>query len=190
VLSEFSVPILLGEERTVASLLVQDVEACVFWQGYPDTHAEAATPRDLRQAEAAWLQHLLARVTVTPMLTLDWVREMADDSWPPTQAYLEAVGFFPRPVLAPTEATALREIPGLPVRTARSARQRAAEFAAFRGCVPPVHVQRLLRLLAPAVGIPASQLWLMPASEFFFNYHVQLSDEQKTIAPLPEVSHA
>lgn len=185
-LPDFAVPIVLGEER--ASLLVRDVEACVFWQGYPDTHAEL-TGREARRLEAAWFQHLLARVTVEPALTVEWVREMGDDSWPPTQAYLEAVGFFPRPVLEADDAEILRrEIAGALHWTPAAQRQRALDFLAFRRRVPPAHVQRLLRLMAPLCGVPASQLWRMPVSEFFFNYHVALSDEQKLTVPLPEVS--
>lgn len=185
-LPSFAIPLPLGTER--AALLVEDVPACVFWQGYPEVGAELSD-RDRRQQEAAWLHHLLVRVTIRPALDLEWVRAMGDDSWAPTQAYLEAVGFFPRPVLEPTDAAALREIPGrAPALGAQALRRREREHAAFRGCVPAPHVQAIFRLMAPIVGVPASALWLMPASEFFFNYHVQLDEPQKAAAPLPEVS--
>ena len=85
------------------------------------------------------------------------------------------------------EAPRLRDIPGLGARDEAAIEQRAAEFSAFRGCIPPVHVQRILRLMARAIGIPAVRLWLLPASEFFFCYHVNLTDEDKTLGPLPEV---
>jgi hypothetical protein len=180
-LPEFRVPITLGGETH--ALLVEDVPACVFWQGYPDTTSEASD-RDKRQREAEWLRHLLVRVTLKPALTVEWVTEMADDAWPPTHRYLEAIGFFPRPVVEAAQPGDLVTLDAQP----KIARGRLAEHAAFRGCVPPPHVQGIVRLMARAIGVPASQLWLMFASEFFFCYHVNLSDEEKHGAPLPEVS--
>lgn len=183
-LPEFVVPIVLGGEPS--ALLVQDVPACVFWQGYPDTANADLTDRNKRAAEAAWLRHLLVRVTALPELDLVMVQEMGDDAWLPTRAYLEAIGFFPRPVPAAVTAEMLRAIPALPKRTRTELRDR--EFGAFRGCIPPEHVQQILRMMAGALrGITVPGLWLMPASEFFFAYHVGLTDEQKGLAPLPEV---
>lgn len=181
-LPEFRVPIGVGGEAH--QLLVQDVPACVFWQGYPDTHADVSD-REKRQAEDAWLRHLLVRVTVKPALTLDWVRALADDFWPPTQRYLEAIGFFPRPVLEAMEPADLFDPGNVPAR-----RESLTQFAAYRGCIPPPHVQGIYRLMARAMGVPASQLWLMPASEFFFCYHVNLTDDDKAGAPLPEVARS
>ena len=176
-LASFRVPIVLSGETS--HLLVQDVPACVFWQGYPDPEVEA---REGSQAQAAWFRHVLIRATVRPPLDLDWVLSWGDDYWPPLERYLEAIGFFPRPVVAAVAAGALLDLdpaPGHP-------RESLADQAAFRGCVPPPHVQHIFRLVARSIGVRASQLWLGWASEFFFDYHVHLSDEDKAGAPLPE----
>ena len=181
-LPDFRVPILLGGEQHF--LLVQDVPACVFWQGYPDPASEAPD-RDQGQALAAWLRHLLVRVTVKPALDLDWVLSWGDDYEHPIERYLQAVGFTPQPVVAAVAPGALLELggeapPGVP-------RETLADHAAFRGCVPPPHVQNIFRLVARSAGIPAVQLWLMASSEFFFTYHVHLTEDEKVGAPLPEV---
>ena len=176
-LPSFRVPIILGGETH--HLLVQDVPACVFWQGYPDPEQ---TGRDQRQALAAWLRHLLIRVTVKPALDLDWILSWGDAYEPPILRYLEAIGFTPQPVVAAMEPGKLLDREGVATE-----RQLLADHAAFRGCIPPPHVQGIFRLVARSAGVQASQLWLMPASEFFFTYHVHLTDEEKAGAPLPEV---
>lgn len=178
-LPSFRVPIVLSGETH--HLLVQDVPACVFWQGYPDPASEAPD-RDRGQALAAWLRHLLVRVTVKPVLDLDWVLTWGDDYERPILRYLEAIGFTPQPVVAAMEPGQLMDRDGVP-----AAAETLADHAAFRGCVPPPHVQNIFRLVARNAGVPAAQLWLMPASEFFFTYHVHLTDEEKAAAPLPEV---
>lgn len=180
-LPDFRVPISLGGESH--QLLVQDLPACVFWQGYPDPASEAPA-LEQGQAQAAWFRHLLVRATVRPALTLDWVLELGEDAWLPTERYLQAVGFMPVPVVAAAEPGALLSIDQ---HAGGARRETLAEHAAFRGCVPPPHVAALFRLVARAVAVPASTLWLMPASEFFFTYHVHLTDEERGTAPLPEV---
>lgn len=179
-LPDFRIPLILS--GVSHQLLVQDVPACVFWQGYPDASQEMAD-RDRTQAEAWWYRHLLIRVTLQPGLDLDWVLTWGNDYELPVRRYLEAVGFIPKSVAAPSppgELLDLDVIPRLPVM----------DLAPFRGCVPTPQVQQLVRILARSMQVPASQLWLMFASEFFFNYHVHLSEEEKSLAPLPEIVRA
>jgi hypothetical protein len=178
-LPSFRVPIVLSGESH--HLLVRDVSACVFWQGYPDPASEAPA-RDQGQALAAWLRHLLVRVTVKPALDLDWVLTWGDDYERPILRYLDAVGFTPQPVVAAVEPGKLLDRGDVPAEP-----ETLADHAAFRGCVPPAHVQHIFRQVARSTGVPAVQLWLGWASEFFFDYHVHLTDEEKAGVPLPEV---
>lgn len=183
-LPEFRVPIILGEPdaRQQSALLVQDVPACVFWQGWPEPASSEVSAHDHGQAVAAWLRHLLVRVTRKPVLDLEWVLTLGDDYELPIERYLQAIGFTPQPVVAAVEAGALLELAEAPAQP-----ETLAHHAAFRGCVPPPHVQGIFRLVARTVGLPAAQLWLMPSSEFFFTYHVHLTDDEKAVAQLPTV---
>ena len=178
-LPEFRVPVVLGGEAH--QLLVQDVPACVFWQGYPNPGSEASA-RDQVQALWAWLRHLLVRVTVRPALDLEWVLSWGDDAEGTILRYLQAIAFHPQPVLAPMPPGKLLTLAGA------GPGETLAEQAAFRGCIPPPHIAAIVRLVARAMGVPAAQLWLGYASEFFFNYHVHLTDEDKAGAPLPEIA--
>lgn len=181
-LPEFRVPVILGEAgaRQQHALLVQDVPTCVFWQGYPDP---AAPPREQAQTQADWFRHVLLRATVQPTLSIEWILSWGNDYWPPTVRYLEAIGFAPRPIVAAAEASEI-----LDLAAAAPPRAPLADHAAFRGAMPAPHVRFLIRHVARATGIRAAQLWRMPASEFFFTYHVHLTDEEKVIQPLPTLN--
>lgn len=182
-LPSFRVPIVLGEETH--HLLVEDVPACVFWQGYPDPSSETSV-RDRHQALAAWLRHLLVRITVKPVLDFEWVATWGDDYELPVQSYLKAVGFTPQPVVEALEPAKLLNVPD--DTAGRGVMQTLVQHGAFRGCVPPPHVASIFRLVGRSIGLPVAELWLMPSSEFFFNYHVGLNDDEKHGQPLPEVS--
>jgi hypothetical protein len=184
-LPDFKVPIEL-QPGAQQALLVRDVAACVFWQGYPelteDTSMRAA--RDRRLAELRWFEHLLARVTIRPSLTVEMVRRMGGDSWLPIRHYLEVVGYFPHVVSEAVEAAGILDV--FPDHETAAAQH----LEAFRAALPPRPIRLLLRELSGPMHLSAPALWLAPISEVLFGYHVYLADQVKAVVPLPDFAAA
>ena len=71
-LPDFRVPIEL-QPGVRHFLLVRDVPACVFWQGFPESPDDGSSRADhhRRLAEWLWRERVLMRVTLLPRLDLD-----------------------------------------------------------------------------------------------------------------------
>lgn len=167
-------------------LLVRDVPACVFWQGYPEPSEDPsiAARHTHRLAELLWFEHLLTRVTLRPQLSLTMVRAMGSDYWPPLRQYLEAIGYEPHVVAEAVEPAEVLDV------FPEQATAAAQDVAAYRATLPPAGMRRLLRELAERMHLSAGALWLAPISEMLFGYWCYLGDEERARVPLPNIAAA
>jgi hypothetical protein len=193
-LADFPVAVSLNGERYV--VICRDVSTALFFYRYPTVTASKTDAEQRAEwlATQDWMFHLLTRVTVDPVLSIDYVRSLDEGALEAGVAYCHAVGWFTDEDLA-RQASVEGQIGAAARWYQQSLGALADEVLPVPVSPPPlfrdqhmpyVHqiaptIRAKIRDIAQRARVRPSAIWLSPISETMLDYRI-LFDNQKGVS--------
>jgi hypothetical protein len=199
VLADFPVAVSLNGERYV--VVCRDVSTASFFYQYPeleDAKTEAGKRAEFLNTQT-WMFHLLTRVTVDPVLSIDLVQRLDDGAIEAVVAYCHAVGWFTDADLA--RQAAVEGPIGAAARYYQQSLGALADEVLPTAVTPPrlfrdqhlpyVHeiapsVRAKVRAIADRTHTRPSTIWLSPISETMIDYRILIDGDET--APARELT--